>query len=173
MPGTNNTPRTMLFEASNQPAPGVTTPVNWWRAEGIPISPYDDAHVKNPYPLMRLVAHDAANNEVAASAIVLPVSDEMDCRACHASGTQTAARPAAGWVSDPNPEREYRLNIRCFTMNANWRYTRRSTRLRWLPVGSTRWAFTPTSSPTADRCSARPAIPRKRWEQPAMEAFRR
>ena len=39
MPGTNNTPQAMLFEQTNQPAAGVSTPVNWWRAEGIPLSP--------------------------------------------------------------------------------------------------------------------------------------
>ncbi len=111
MPGTNNIPQAMRFEPTNQPAPGVSTPVNWFRAEGIPLSPYDDALVKNPYPLMRLVARDAASNVLATSSIVLPISDEMDCRACHGSGTQSAAQPVAGWASDPNPEREYRLNI--------------------------------------------------------------
>jgi hypothetical protein len=43
MPGTNNAPLAMLFERTNHPAPGVATPVNWFRAEGIPIAPYDDA----------------------------------------------------------------------------------------------------------------------------------
>jgi len=43
--------------------------------------------------------------------VVLPVTDEMVCRLCHASGSNTAAAPAAGWVYDPNPERDYRLNI--------------------------------------------------------------
>ena len=111
MPGLANTPQSMLFEANNSPAPGVTTPVNWFRAEGIPISPIDDALNKNEYPLARLVARNSANAVVASSDVVLPVSDEMDCRACHGSGTQAAARPLAGWVTDPNPEREYRLNI--------------------------------------------------------------
>ncbi len=36
MPGASNTPQSMLFETTNQPAAGVVTPVNWWRAEGIP-----------------------------------------------------------------------------------------------------------------------------------------
>ncbi len=111
MPGTNNPPQGMLFEQTNQPVPGVFTPVNWWRAEGIPISPYDDALRKNPYPLMLLVARDAGNNIIATNQIVLPISDEMDCRACHASGTQTAAEPVAGWVWDGLPERDFRLNI--------------------------------------------------------------
>jgi len=35
----------------------------------------------------------------------------MDCRACHASGQQAAAQPAAGWVWSNNPERDFRLNI--------------------------------------------------------------
>ena len=111
MPGAANTPQSMLFENTNTPAAGVHVPVNWFRAEGIPLTPYDDAMQKNPYPLMRLVARDAGSNIVATSAIVLPVSDEMDCRVCHASGTQTATKPAAGWVWDGNPERDYRLNI--------------------------------------------------------------
>ena len=111
MPGTNNTPRGMQFEQLNEPVPGVFTPVNWWRAEGIPLSPYDNAFRKNPYPLMLLVARDAGNTIIATNQIVLPISDEMDCRACHASGTQTAAEPVAGWVWDGRPERDFRLNI--------------------------------------------------------------
>lgn len=111
MPGVSNVPQTMLFERINQPAAGVFTKVNWFRAEGIPISPYDDAHHKNPYPLMRLIARNAVNQPIATNDIVLPVSDEMDCRACHASGTQAAAEPAAGWAWNGLPERDFRLNI--------------------------------------------------------------
>ncbi len=110
MPGAANTPQGMLFENNNSPAAGVSTPVNWFRAEAIPITPYDDAMQKNEYPMMRLVARDAAKNIVATSDIVVPVSDEMDCKACHASGTGTAM-PLEGWVNDANPERDYRLNI--------------------------------------------------------------
>ncbi len=111
MPGPGNTPQSMLFENTNHPAAGVATPVNWFRAEGIPLSPYDDAHNKNPYPLMRMIARNSANQPIATNDVVLPVSDEMDCRACHASGTQTAAQPAAGWLWNGLPERDYRLNI--------------------------------------------------------------
>ena len=35
----------------------------------------------------------------------------MDCRACHASGSGPDARTGAGWVNDPDPARDYRLNI--------------------------------------------------------------
>jgi len=110
MPGINNAPQGMTFEQTNHPAAGVATPVNWFRAEGIPITPYDDAHNKNPYPMMRLIAKNGAT-PIATNDIVLPVSDEMDCRTCHASGTQAAAEPAAGWVWSGIQERDFRLNI--------------------------------------------------------------
>ena len=101
MPGGSNQPQPMTFD----PASG------WFIAEGIPITPYDDTKSKNAYPMMRLVAKDGSGNVLATTDIVLPVSDEMDCRACHASGSSSAARPAAGWVNDPDADRDYRLNI--------------------------------------------------------------
>ena len=111
LPGISNVPQAMLFEKTNVPAKDVAVKVNWFRAEGIPLSPYDNAMHKNPYPLMRLVARDANNNIIATNNIVLPISDEMDCRACHASGTDADATPSTGWVWSANPERDYRLNI--------------------------------------------------------------
>lgn len=111
MPGVSNTPLVMLFEQTNTPAPGAATKVNWFRAEGIPISPFDDAHRKNFYPLMRLIARNSSGTPIATNDVVLPVSDEMDCRSCHASGTQAAAQPAAGWLWNGLPERDFRLNI--------------------------------------------------------------
>ena len=102
MPGPGNVPRAMAFDAS----------MDGWIAEGIPITPRDDAGAANRYPMFRLVARDAGSGAVLATTdIVLPVSDEMDCRACHASGAGAAARPAGGWVNDPDPQRDYRRNI--------------------------------------------------------------
>ncbi len=101
MPGVTNIPQAMRFE----------TDFDWMAAYGIPITPFDDAGQKNPYPLMRLIARTSGGTAIATNDIVLPVSDEMDCRACHASGTQVAAQPVAGWVWSGNPERDYRLNI--------------------------------------------------------------
>lgn len=101
MPGPANTPKAMTFQAAQ----------NWFVAEGIPITPYDDAGLKNPYPLMKVTARDASGNVLASTRIVLPVSDEMDCRGCHGSGTVEAARPAAGWAFDPDAERDYRRNV--------------------------------------------------------------
>jgi hypothetical protein len=101
MPGPMNQPQPMRFDATT----------GWFIAEGIPITPYDDAQKKNPYPLMRLVARDTNAQVLATTDIVLPVSDEMSCAACHASGASLAARPLDGWVNDPDPQRDMRLNI--------------------------------------------------------------
>ncbi len=101
MPGTGNPPQAMKFDPA----------LNWFIAEGIPITPYDDAGKKNYYPLMKVTARNSTG-ALASTNIVLPVSDEMDCRACHSSASGDAARPAAGWVvNEPDAQREYRLNI--------------------------------------------------------------
>ncbi|MFI5364254.1 MAG: Ig-like domain-containing protein [Candidatus Binatia bacterium] len=101
MPGATNQPQSMSFDASGP----------WFIAEGIPITPYDDTHQKNTYPLMHLVARDSSGTVLATTDVVLPVSDEMDCTACHASGSSVGAQPSAGWVFDPDPQRDMRLNI--------------------------------------------------------------
>ena len=101
MPGAGNPPQPMTFDPS----------LNWFIAEGIPITPFDDAGKKNAYPLMRIAARNASGALLASTDVVLPVSDEMDCSACHASGSGPAARPSSGWVFDPDSQRDFRLNI--------------------------------------------------------------
>ncbi len=51
MPGPVNTPQPMHFD----------TGYDWFTAEGIPITPYDDADAKNYYPMMQLVARNASS----------------------------------------------------------------------------------------------------------------
>ena len=99
MPGAGNAPQAMNYEAT----PG------WFVAWGVPITPYDDDLQLNPYPLMHVAATGAV--ATATTDIVLPVSVEMNCRACHSSGSGPAARPAADWEWEPVPTRDYRLNI--------------------------------------------------------------
>ena len=87
----------------------------WWNAEGIPLTPYPDDYattgVKNEYPMVKVIARDAAGNAMASTSVVLPVSDEMSCVTCHASNSDAAAQPAAGWIADPDPERDWKRNI--------------------------------------------------------------
>ncbi len=101
MPGSSNAPQPMHFDSTARK----------FVAEGIPITPYDDGRHIRPYPMMRVVVRDAGNQELAATKVVLPVSDEMDCTVCHASGSGPDAEPGAGWVWDRNWQRDYRLNV--------------------------------------------------------------
>lgn len=100
MPGVSNTPQPLLYNST----------FRWFVGEGIPITPWDDDGRKNFYPMMRVKAY-SNGTEVAHTDVVLPVSDEMDCRACHQSGSGEAAKPFAGWGWDASSDRDYRLNI--------------------------------------------------------------
>jgi len=101
MPGPLNQPQPMTWDSQAQ----------WFIAEGIPFTPWDDNHVKNTYPLLRLVARDSAHIELTHLDIVAPVSDEMDCKACHLSNSGPAAKPAPDWVHNADPDLDMRLNI--------------------------------------------------------------
>lgn len=113
MPGTGNAPQEMW----SSPHTGIAQPAKSFHAEGIPITPYDDDangnFKKNTYPMMKLVARSGGSTGtvLAESAIVLPVSDEMSCKNCHAANTNTNAKPESGWITDAILDREYRLNI--------------------------------------------------------------
>ncbi len=104
MPGPNNEPQFLDFDGL----------MNWFQAEGIPITPNDDNGHTNPYPMMRLTAKSGAGTVLATTDIVLPVSGEMDCRACHGSGSTPAAEPAAG----------FRLVGRVLRNAQRWRWSR-------------------------------------------------
>lgn len=98
MPGPTN--RAMTFNSTS----------GLFSAEGIPMTPFDDAMRKNPFPMMRVIAR-SNNVALATNDVVLAISDEVNCRICHASGADAAAKPTSGWVWNSNPEHDYRLNI--------------------------------------------------------------
>ncbi|VGO17286.1 hypothetical protein PDESU_05882 [Pontiella desulfatans] len=101
MPGTANTPQPMVYEPAHQ----------WFTGEGIPITPFDDAGKVNYYPMMKIVVRDTFGTERASTKIVLPVSDEMTCSACHQSGSAPDARPLLGWRWHPDHDKDIKLNI--------------------------------------------------------------
>ena len=99
---------------STKPAPmKYNAAQGWYEAEGLPITPYDDAGNKNFYPMVKVVARDAAGKQLATTQTVLPVSDEMSCKSCHASGSanNAAKPPTRGWAFDTDPEKEWKKNI--------------------------------------------------------------
>lgn len=67
--------------------------VNWFSAEGIPVTPFDDAGRPNSYPLMRVQARSVSGNTLGVAAgtvmasvdTVVPVAGEVDCKNCHSS----------------------------------------------------------------------------------------
>jgi hypothetical protein len=97
----SKTPQKMSFNTTHQ----------WWEAEGIPITPYNDNGTKNYYPLVRVEAKDMQGNVLASVETVLPVSDEMDCKRCHASNSVASSKPTKGWVNDPDAQKDYKYNI--------------------------------------------------------------
>jgi len=95
------TPVAMTFNSTDQ----------WWEATGIPLTPYNDNGSKNYYPLVRVEAKDSSGKVVASVDTVLPVSDEMDCKRCHASNSDNAAKPTKGWINDSDPQKDYKYNV--------------------------------------------------------------
>jgi hypothetical protein len=67
--------------------------INWFSAEGIPVTPFDDLGRSNPFPLMRVQAMAVQNNTLgltpgtvmASLDTPTPVSGELNCKACHTS----------------------------------------------------------------------------------------
>jgi len=103
-PMASTIPAQMTFNTTHQ----------WWEAEAIPLTPYTDGNsTKNYYPLVKVVAKDANGTVLASTKVVLPVSDEMDCKRCHATNSNVAARPIKGWMNDANltAEQDYKYNI--------------------------------------------------------------
>jgi uncharacterized protein YceK len=84
---------------------------DWWEADAIPILNYDDNGDTNYYPMVNVVAKDLQGNLLASTQVVLPVSDEMDCRKCHASDSHTDAIPNGGWENSPDALKDFKLNI--------------------------------------------------------------
>lgn len=95
------TPNKLTYNSSN----------NWWEATGIPIMNYDDNGEKNYYPMVKVVARDLSNNILATTKVVLPVSDEMDCKKCHSSSSSSEAKPSSGWANNSDSLKDFKLNI--------------------------------------------------------------
>ena len=117
----------VLFLASPAPETGLAgyktqsrTPQNmnynstekYWEGVGIPTVNYDDQGRFAPFPMAKIVAKDSTTGAILAqTTVVLSVSDEITCTTCHASNSDPAAMPATGWVNNPDPSKDAKLNI--------------------------------------------------------------
>ena len=97
----SDTPQKMNFDSKNM----------WWKADGIPLTPYNDDGSFNPYSFVKVVAKDLNGEVLATTQTVLPVSDEMDCAKCHSSDSLSEAKPLSGWAYETDVQRDFRLNI--------------------------------------------------------------
>ena len=106
---------------SRKPAPLAYDPAGGlWKANGIPTIPYDDKGDANRYPMVKVTATDRKGKVLAITKTVLPVSDELACSHCHASGTgDPAAKPSPDWVNDPEPAKDWKRNILLLHDNRN------------------------------------------------------
>ncbi len=108
------TPAPMTYDAA----------LGFWKAEGLPLVPYDDKMNVNYYPMVKVVARDWKGTVLANTANVLPISDELACSHCHASGTgDPAAQPKPDWVYDSNPQKDWKRNILLLHDNKNFAFS--------------------------------------------------
>ena len=108
------------FGLTGNPLPSLTRPrwpgdliITGSRPQVFPYTPVDDNLNTNYFPMVRVTALDSSGKAIASSDTVLPISSEINCDTCHASGTgSSAAKPAAGWVNlAAGSEKDWRINI--------------------------------------------------------------
>ena len=108
---------TGLYMPADAPIPGpqrlaYDAARGGFAAFGVPITPTDDAGHTNTYPLIRLRARlKSTGAEVARLDVVVPVAQETDCSTCHRTGSTAASRAGVTWSSDPDLERQTKLNV--------------------------------------------------------------
>ncbi len=109
MPGRRNTP---------QPFASFNATLNRFEVIGIPITDRADGRNNvfslNPYNMMEIQARGVTRGNLGSLKIVAPVSTEMHCAECHATGADAASpgfHGVAVWSNNPNPELQFRENI--------------------------------------------------------------
>jgi len=103
MPGISNAPQLFSWEGGG---------INWFSAAGIPITSLDDSLNTNAYPLMTVQATDPSSGATLSSLpVVVPISNEMNCNVCHATGNEGASVSGVTWSTNADPEIQYRENI--------------------------------------------------------------
>jgi hypothetical protein len=84
----------------------------WFSADGIPITPTDDANQANPYPLLEVSAHSKQTGQQTGSLkVVVPVATETECRGCHVTGGVGSTRAGIAWANDADTEVQSKKNI--------------------------------------------------------------
>ncbi|MEN8218552.1 MAG: hypothetical protein ABFS56_19730 [Pseudomonadota bacterium] len=82
----------------------------WYSADGIPITPVDDADQINTYPMLRISAYKNGTL-LGETDVVVPVAMETDCQNCHATGEMAANDPTIPWADDDDLEVQTKKNV--------------------------------------------------------------
>lgn len=87
-----------------QPLAPYDSSYKWFSATGIPLTNIDDNLNKNSFPMMNILAVDNIAAAWSASLdIVLPVSSEMNCVACHETASFVPSNPGSASDASPPP----------------------------------------------------------------------
>lgn len=78
-------------------------PADHFEATGIPLLPYDDFMVWNPYQIARFKLKDSSTGlSLGKLKVVVPVSDEINCAMCHDKGMDGTVNLANGGTMNVN-----------------------------------------------------------------------
>ncbi|MBE9563398.1 MAG: hypothetical protein IMF12_11115, partial [Proteobacteria bacterium] len=78
---------------------------DWFSAVGIPVTHLDDQGQLNAYPMLRVSANDKETGELlGATDVVIPISAETNCDACHATGEMAAKSSDVEWLTNNDPD---------------------------------------------------------------------
>lgn len=109
MPGAANTPQPF--------ASPYDTAMNWFSAEGIPITCIDDANKFNAEALMRVTARNPSGTVLSTLDTVVPASNEMNCNSCHNTGgvaagsSQMSKYGITAWSTNTDPAKQVKQNV--------------------------------------------------------------
>jgi hypothetical protein len=97
-------------------AQGYNPDMKWFTAAGIPITQWDDKLKLNPYPLMKVQAFKGITS-IGGLPTVVPISYEMNCSDCHATGGMAADAAVqqkyniTAWSSSADPVIQFKENV--------------------------------------------------------------
>ncbi|WP_353572748.1 hypothetical protein, partial [Candidatus Albibeggiatoa sp. nov. BB20] len=102
----------MPADSSETPTFDYEIAQQWFQAAGIPMTAIDDAGNTNPYPMLRISAHDKQTGTFLTSTdVVVPVAQETDCKNCHATGAVATVKEGITWSNETNLEVQAKWNI--------------------------------------------------------------
>ncbi len=175
-PYTSNDPQAFArFDSDIQFFPnfsfGYTATVNWFAAEGIPLSTFDDFGRENPYPLMRVQAKQG-NTVLATIDTVTPISGEANCQGCHAAsadGGNGSATTAVGITSPQVSINDPSGNDVPSAVSVEWASDHNILKLHDMRNGTSLITGTTEDFPTAGATSFRPVVCQTCHYTPALD----